>query len=115
MEKEKLYKKACDDYNSERFSLCAKKLNKLYKNNGMFDPALTSFCCYKIMESNIDDGSLDKCLKILKKEKSKLNESQLKILKIVEDYKNPNNTNLKIDDYKKLQKFKIVNAYYDKS
>ena len=111
MDKDKLYEKACEDYNSAKFSDCAKKINKLYKKHKFFDAALTSFCCYKLAENDAEDASLEKCLSILINEESNLNESQKKILQLLKEQKDES-LEIVIDDPKKLQKkFKIVNAF----
>jgi hypothetical protein len=115
MDKDKLYKKACEDYNSNKFSQCAKKINKIHKKYKAFDPALSCFCAYKLMENNIKDGSLEIMLELLQSNEKVLDDGQTKILNAVRNASTTNNFHVHITDPKKLQKFKVVNAYYDKS
>lgn len=115
MNKDKLYKKACEDYNSSRFSKCAKKISKIHKKYKVFDPALSCFCAYKLMENNVQDGSLEIMLELLQSNEKVLDDGQTKILNAIRNVSVTNNFHVHITNPKKLQKFKVVNAYYDKS
>lgn len=108
-----MYHQACDDYNNKDFSSCAKNLIQIYIESNILDITLCCYCAYKLAEINVNDKSVDICIKMLERQKN-LEEKHLQLLECIKSRKKNFDTQIQIDN-KKLRNTIIINSYYDES